>query len=363
MDEQQIKEKEILFNKGISFFNENLYSMALYYFTPSKNITNEDIVEEYIKKCKEHIKERNESNSKKQFLNPKERQDEEYAMNRILQNDDDYVVLGLPQKAKREEIIDAYKKLIVKYNPDVYTSPKSEEMFKKISKSYNKLINNSNNDVNPFELIEKVFKDEDLVELLNNEKSSLELKQFSIPPAILGIGAFIRYGIFIYIFIYFILPYFYSSEEYSPLYGFTRSVSNPFEKISKRFKIKYYIGNEFKEKYIRQKDVRNIEKEIEEKYLTYLNKTCEETKEAKEKLKKRLIYYKKGTINYNMIIEDISKIDLTVCNKSEAYNNKYNSYKSKMEKLENDEEENEPEETEENDDDKKEKNENDDDID
>lgn len=347
MDEELIKEKEALFNKGISFFNENLYSMALYYFTPSKNVTNEDIVEEYIKKCKEHIKERNESNSKKQFLNPKERQEEEYAINRILQNEDHYVILGLPQKAKREEIIEAYKKLIVKYNPDVYTSPKSEELFKKISKSYNKLINNSNNDINPYELIDKVFKDEDLVELLNNEKSSLELKQFSIPPAILGIGAIIRYGIFLYIFIYFILPYFYSSEPSVQLYGFTRSVSNPFEKTSRRFKVKYYVGNEFKEKYIRQKDIRIIEKEIEEKYLAYLNKTCEETKEAKEKLKKRLIYYKKGTINYNMIIEDISKIDLTVCNKSEIYNHKYNSYQNRNEKLEN-EDENEAEEDENN---------------
>ena len=357
MDEELIKEKEALFNKGISFFNENLYSMALYYFTPSKNVTNEDIVEEYIKKCKEHIKERNESNSKKQFLNPKERQEEEYAINRILQNEDHYVILGLPQKAKREEIIEAYKKLIVKYNPDVYTSPKSEELFKKISKSYNKLINNSNNDINPYELIDKVFKDEDLVELLNNEKSSLELKQFSIPPAILGIGAIIRYGIFLYIFIYFILPYFYSSEPSVQLYGFTRSVSNPFEKTSRRFKVKYYVGNEFKEKYIRQKDIRIIEKEIEEKYLTYLNKTCEETKEAKEKLKKRLIYYKKGTINYNMIIEDISKIDLTVCNKSEIYNNKYNSYKNRTEKLENDNEnQNEAEEDENNDEEEKSEN-------
>ena len=347
MDEELIKEKEALFNKGISFFNENLYSMALYYFTPSKNVTNEDIVEEYIKKCKEHIKERNESNSKKQFLNPKERQEEEYAINRILQNEDHYVILGLPQKAKREEIIEAYKKLIVKYNPDVYTSPKSEELFKKISKSYNKLINNSNNDINPYELIDKVFKDEDLVELLSNEKSSLELKQFSIPPAILGIGAIIRYGIFLYIFIYFILPYFYSSEPSVQLYGFTRSVSNPFEKTSRKFKVKYYVGNEFKEKYIRQKDIRIIEKEIEEKYLTYLNKTCEGTKEEKEKLKKRLIYYKKGTINYNMIIEDISKIDLTVCNKSEIYNHKYNSYQNRNEKLEN-EDENEAEEDENN---------------
>ena len=54
MDEQE-KEKEQLFNKAISFFNDNLYNMALYYLNPSKTIHNQDIVEEYIRKCKEHI--------------------------------------------------------------------------------------------------------------------------------------------------------------------------------------------------------------------------------------------------------------------------------------------------------------------
>ena len=47
--EEEDKQKEILFNKAVSFFNENLYNIALYYFGPSKNVNNEDIVEEYIK--------------------------------------------------------------------------------------------------------------------------------------------------------------------------------------------------------------------------------------------------------------------------------------------------------------------------
>ena len=32
------REKEKLFNKGIAFFNEDLYKMALFYFVPSKNV-------------------------------------------------------------------------------------------------------------------------------------------------------------------------------------------------------------------------------------------------------------------------------------------------------------------------------------
>jgi hypothetical protein len=346
--EEEDKKKEILFNKAISFFNENLYNFALYHFVPSKNITNEDIVEDYIKKCNEHIKEKNELNSKKHFLNPKEKMEEENIINRILNSDNYYQVLGIKNNANKEEVIEAYKKLIVKYNPDVCTSPKSEDLFKKLSKAYNKLINNSNSDINPYELINKVFEDDDLIEKLNSEKSDLELKQFNIPPAVKGIGALIRYGIFFYIFVYFILPYFYTPSINSQLYGFTRTVSNPYEKTSKRFKVKYYVGNDFKEKYISHKDIRNVEKEIEDKYLEYMNKTCEETKENYEKLKKRLIYYKKGTLNYNMIMEDISKFDLSICNRSERYMKKYNLYKDKISKLENEEnEENEKDEKEE----------------
>ena len=333
MDEQ-LKQKEILFNKAISFFNENLYSMALYYFVPSKNITNEEIVDDYIKKCNERIKERNNSNTSRHYLNPNERLEEERTINRILQSSDYHEILGLKNNASKDQIIEAYKKLIIKFHPDVSTSSKSEELFKKITKSYNKLINHSNNDINPYELFFKVFKDDDsndIVELLNKEKSDLELKQFNIPPAIKYIGLIVRYGIFLYIFLYFVLPYFYSETKAAELYGFTQTTSNPYEKISKRFKVKYFIGNDFKEKYATHSDVRKVEKEIEGKYLEYLNKTCEETKEAKEKLKKRLIYYKRGTMNYDLIMEDISKVDLSICNVSERYSKKYNTYIQKLE--------------------------------
>jgi hypothetical protein len=151
--------------------------------------------------------------------------------------------------------------------------------------------------------MDKVFKEDDLVELMNNEKSNLELKQFSVSPAARGISSFIQISIFLFVFIYFVLPYF--SPNSSELYSFVHSVSNPYEKTSKRFKVKYYVGNDFKEKYVSHKDIREIEKEIENKYLGFLNKTCQEAKEEKEKMTKRLIYYKKGTLIYDSIITEI----------------------------------------------------------
>ena len=83
---------------------------------------------------------------------------------------------------------------------------------------------------------------------------------------------------------------------------------------------------------------------IEYKYLEYLNKTCEETKETKEKFTKRLIYYKRGTINYNIIMEDIAKVDMSVCDNYDKYNQRYESMKQKLSKLENINDENEEQE-------------------
>ena len=325
MNEEE-KEKEELLKKGLSFFNENLYKMALYYFIPSKTINNDEIVDNYVKKCNENIKERENTNKSKQFLNPKEREDEERRINFILQSDNNYEILGLQKNSTNEQVTEAYKKLIIKYHPDVNTSPKTEEVFKKITHSYNRIINNSNKEINPYELMDKVFKEEDVVELMNNEKSTLELKQLSIPPAAKGVASFIRISIFLYVIYYFILPYFYTSTE---LYTFERSVSTPYEKVSKKLKVKYFIGNDFKEKYITHEEIRNAEKTIEDNYLLYLNKTCEETKENHEKLKKRLIYYKKGTPTYHSIISDIAKFDMSICDKLEKYTKRYNSHRHK----------------------------------
>ena len=343
MDEKE-REKEQLFNKAISFFNESLYNMALYYLYPSKTIHNQDIVEEYIKKCKEHINEQHAPENKKEFLSPRDRIDYENTVNRILKSENNYEVLGLSNNANKDQVTEAYKKLILNYHPDVNLSPNADDIFNKITKSYSHIIHSR--ETNPYKLLIQTFSGEDLVEVINNEKSNMEFKQMSISPILKCSAYLFRGSIYFIIFVYFIFPYFYSeTTSDNSLYEFNLSVSNPFEKITKRLKVKYYIGDEFKEKFTRNKDIRNIEKEIEYKYLEYLNKTCEETKENKEKLTKRLIYYKKGTMNYDLIISDIAKVDMSICDNYEKYDKRYEAMKQKLAKLENNNDENDEQET------------------
>ena len=345
MDEKE-REKEQLFDKAISFFNESLYYMAMYYLNPSKTVNNEEIVEEYIKKCQKHIKENHAPENQKQFMNPKDRIDFDSTVNRVMKSENNYEILGLSNNANREQVFEAYKKLIICYHPDVNLSPNAEEIFNKISKAYTSITHNKEN--NPYKLLIHTFKDEDLVDIIKTEKSNMDFKQLSLSPILKCTGFLFQGSIYFIIFVYFILPYFYSGESASTLYDFVVSESNPFEKTTRRLRVKYYIGNDFKENFVSNKDIRNIEKEIEYKYLEYLNKTCEETKETKEKYIKRLIYYKRGTLNYNSIMNDIAKVDLSVCDNYEKYNKRYEAMKQKLAQLENMNEENEEKDDEEN---------------
>ena len=343
MDEQE-KEKEQLFNKAISFFNDNLYNMALYYLNPSKTIHNQDIVEEYIRKCKEHIQEQHAPENKKEFLSPRDKMDYDNTVNRILKSENNYEVLGLSNNANKDQVNEAYKKLILSFHPDVNLSTNADDIFNKISKAYSQITHTK--ETNPYRLLVQTFTTEDLLEMINNEKSNMEFKQMSISPIFKCASISFRLSIYFIIFVYFILPYFYSETSDNSLYEFNLSVSNPYEKTTRRLKVKYYIGNEFKEKFTTNKDIRNIEKEIEYKYREYLNKTCEETKENKEKLTKRLIYYKKGTMNYDLIISDIAKVDMSVCYNYEKYDKRYETMVQKLAKLENINDENDEQETE-----------------
>ena len=107
MDEKE-REKEKLFDKAISFFNESLYYMAIYYLNPSKTINNEDIVDEYIKKCEEHIKEQHAPENQKQFMNPKDRLDFESTVNRVLKSENNFIIQMLIQ-------VQMLKKFLIKF--------------------------------------------------------------------------------------------------------------------------------------------------------------------------------------------------------------------------------------------------------
>ena len=73
--------------------------------------------------------------------------------------DNPWEILGVPPHASEDEIKKAYKKLAMKWHPDKNQSPHAEEEFKKISRAYTELTQDSplTDDFSPTDLFEQLF--------------------------------------------------------------------------------------------------------------------------------------------------------------------------------------------------------------
>lgn len=88
------------------------------------------------------------------------------------------------------------------------------------------------------------------------------------------------------------------------------------------------MGKDFEEKYKDKEDsleMRKVENEIENKYLTYLKIECQERTQLKEEIRYKMIYYGKGTYYYKLLSRELEKIDFSVCDKLKKYIQKINS--------------------------------------
>ena len=119
----------------------------------------------------------------------------------------------------------------------------------------------------------------------------------------------------------YILPNLFRSKE---LYVFERSQDYPFEKKTFRHKINYYVGTDFKDKYKDSNELRKLEKEIENKYETYLRINCQEKRQIKEEIQIKLMYYRKGSYYHNILSNELNRLDFSVCEKLRKYVNKLN---------------------------------------
>ena len=314
------------FDKGLYFYDGNNFNMALFYFNlykKSKNIKEEDNVEEFISRCKEGLEEKN--NKLKDFKENRYSKILEDEIQKLLEISNPNELFQVSPYSSEKEITNAYKKLISQYHPDVNDNPKAFEAFNKISKAYIEILSKkSKNHIeqNAYKLFVENFKDISINALLNDERYRYNFRKNG-PQSAPGYWfiPIIRISILLAVVYYFVFPYFYKNES---LFSFVKSDENPYEKITHKHKIKYYIGNEFKEKYPTKKEVKTIEKEIEQKYLEYLKVSCDAKNEEKDKLYKRLVYYRNTSTFYKEIFDDIDKVNLTICDQYKHYNKTLN---------------------------------------
>ena len=346
---------KLLFERGQKSLENKNYLEALHYFKLSNKFQKNFQTDELIKQCEERIKEMREKEKEEESKqengesqqNQKSAEDE--ACEKIINNKDYYDILGITKQTSNDDIKKAYKKLAIKFHPDKNKSPKAEEAFKKIATAYQTLT-----DPKKRELFDKYGSEEEYREKVYQERQQAYEEEFdaydifdlffgNIDPEVLRrqrrryqraqqvqvnpkVAKYLPFIQLIPIFLMgltYILPTLFQSKD---LYVFERSNDYPYEKKTHKYKINYYVGNDFKEKYKDNNETRKIESEIENKYTSYLRINCQEKMQLKEDIQIKLMYYRKGSYYYNILINELNKLDFKVCDKLQKHLKKIQKY-------------------------------------
>ena len=372
-EEKELTNEErakLLFERGQKGFENNNFLEALHYFKISNKLVKNFKTDEYIKKCEEKIKEirekekeqeKKEENSEKKEENKKNAEDE--ACEKIINNKDYYDILGVTKQTSNDDIKRAYKKLAIKFHPDKNKSPKAEEAFKKIATAYQTLT-----DPKKRELFDKYGSEEEYREKMYQERQQeyeddfdaydifdmffgnidpevlrrqrrryqryQRAQQVQINPKVAKFLPFIQLIPILLMGLTYILPTLFQSKD---LYVFEKSREYPYQKKTHRYKIAYYVGNDFREKYKDDNEVRKLENDIENKYTSYLRISCQEKIELKEEIQIKLMYYSKGSYYYNLLIKELNKIDFKVCDTLKKHLKKIEKREEEEDEFEEDE--------------------------
>ena len=347
---------KLLLERGQKSLEDKNYLEALHYFKLSNKFQKQFQTDELIKQCQEKIKEIREKEKQEEASNTQagpNPQDE--ACEKIIKNNNYYEILGVTKETSNDDIKKAYKKLALKFHPDKNKSTKAEEAFKKIATAYQTLTDPKKRELfdkygSEEEYREKIYQErqeqfayEDFdaydifdmffgnidPEILRRQRRRFRRaqaqQQVQINPRLMKFMPFFNILPLLLMSLTYILPYLFKTKE---LYVFERTKEYPYEKKTQRYKIYYYVGQAFHDKYRFNKDsieMRKLETEIENKYLTYLKIECQERNQLKQEIQYKMIYYGKGTYYYKLLSRELEKIDFSVCDTLKEYLKKINA--------------------------------------
>ena len=307
----------LLRERGQKSLENNNYLEALHYFKLSNKFQKKFETDELIKQCEEKIKEIREKEKKeeesKENAGPNP---EDEACEKIIKNNNYYEILGVNKDTTNDDIKKSYKKLALKFHPDKNKSPKAEEAFKKIGTAYQTLT-----DPKKRELFDKYGSEEEYREKIYRAQA----QQVQINPRYAKFLPFIQLIPILLMSLTSLIPYLFRSKD---LYSFEKNKDYPFVKKTNRYKIDYYVGKDFEDKYKNMYntiEMRKVENEIENKYLNYLKIECQDKKQLKEEIKYKMYYYGKNTYYYKLLSKELEKVDLSSCEKLKKYLIKINS--------------------------------------
>ena len=356
-EERELTNEErskLLFERGQKGFENNNFLEALHYFKLSNKLKKDFQTDEYIKKCEEKIKEIREK-EKEEIKNEgeenKAKNNDDEACEKIINNKNYYEILGITKETSNDDIKKAYKKLAIKFHPDKNKSPKAEEAFKKIATAYQTLTDPKKRelfdkygseeeyrekvyqerqqafeeDFDAYDIFDIFFGNIDPEVLRRQRRRYRRAQQVQINPKFAKFLPFFQLIPLLLMGISYILPTLFQSKD---IFSFERHKDYPFERKTYRYKVNYYIGDDFKAKYKDNNELRKMEKDIENRYLTYLKINCQEKNQIKEEIQIKLMYYRKGSYYYQLLLRELEKLDFSVCQKLKEYVDKINNHEN-----------------------------------
>ena len=348
---------KLLLERGKKSLENKNYLEALHYFKLSNKFQKNFITDGLIKECEEKIKEMREKEKKEEEKKEEKGPNpEDEICENIIKNNNYYEILGVNKETPIEDIKKAYKKLALKFHPDKNKSSKAEEAFKKIATAYQTLTDPKKRELfdkygSEEEYREKIyqerqqqFEDEDFdaydifdmffgnidPEVLRRQRRRFrraQAQQAQINPRFVKFLPLLQLIPVLLMSLTYFIPYIFRTKD---LFIFEKNNKDyPYERKTQRFKINYYVGKNFDEKYKNIKDnnieMRKVENEIENKYVNYLRIECQERNQQKEEIQYKMIYYGRGTYYYKLLSKELSKIDFSVCDKLKKHLKKINS--------------------------------------
>ena len=266
-----------LFAKGESSFEKLNYLEALHYFKLSNKLIKDLKTEEFIKKCEEKVNEirqkekEAEENANNNDNSQKTSSDDE-ACEKIINNKNYYEILGVTKTSNNDEIKKAYKKLAIKFHPDKNKSTKAEEAFKKIATAYQTLTDPKKREIfdkygseeeyrekvyqerqqqyeefDPYDIFDMFFSGMDPETYRRQRRNYRRTHvQTQVNPKVVKFLPYIQLIPFVIMFLSYILP---SLLQKKDIYVFDKNMEYPIERKTHNYKVKYYVGKTFKEKY------------------------------------------------------------------------------------------------------------------
>lgn len=259
----------------------------------------------------------------------------------IMRKTDYYAILGIAKTATEEEIKKSYRKLALKLHPDKNRAPGANEAFKKVSQSFSCLSNKEKRKIYDEHGTEQEYRQqyrrhfreeeevdpEDLFDLFfgmgmgrrrrryyhqSNYRQEAQTRQQ--PEVLKQFLPLIAVFIVLFAMMFANLKSSGNDFKYAQLFSLNKKYTNQAKRFTERAEVGYYVDNDFKEKYGKDKSIlHDIEHEVEIMHLNAMQNACWKAENRRKNIRIQLEYYYQSESSKRQLMNELRRIDFAAC--------------------------------------------------